>query len=247
VNTWLGRSLIGGIREALRDVHPNWVATLITILGVSNIVSSILILPSRGLFLQILTQGIVQASGFSELIVGWILTLIGYGLYKRYRVAWQAAIVVLTASIVLNIFQTNLIGIGFSAIMLMFVTVGDQRYRKRLPHALDIRYIVIFWALAFVIIYGTFGAIFYGEEFSPPIDNYIKALYFTVATITTVGYGDITPASDEARLFAASLILVGVAIFLSVSVFIAQSFISRVEQISERARRLGAQEDEDKE
>jgi voltage-gated potassium channel len=75
---------------------------------------------------------------------------------------------------------------------------------------------------------------FYGKYFSPPVDTYVKALYFTVSTITTVGYGDFTPASDAARLFTVSLIIVGVAVFLSVSVFIGQSFLNRLEKVSER-------------
>lgn len=40
----------------------------------------------------------------------------------------------------------------------------------------------------------------------------IQAFYFSVVTITTVGYGDLTPTSDLSRLFTAIYILVGVSI-----------------------------------
>ncbi len=40
----------------------------------------------------------------------------------------------------------------------------------------------------------------------------IQAFYFAVVTITTVGYGDLTPTTDMSRLFAAIYILVGVSI-----------------------------------
>ncbi len=42
----------------------------------------------------------------------------------------------------------------------------------------------------------------------------IQAFYFSVATITTVGYGDFTPTTDASSLFTAIYILVGVSIGL---------------------------------
>ena len=36
--------------------------------------------------------------------------------------------------------------------------------------------------------------------------NFADAVYFTMVTITTVGYGDITPVTDRARLFEAILV-----------------------------------------
>lgn len=231
------RRLIFGLRKALKSVSPTWVAIFIIILGVTNIISSIIALPTRGLVLQILTRGIVQASGFSELVVGWILTMIGYGLYRKYRLAWQAALILLSASIILNTLQVNFVGIGFSAFMLMLVYFGGLRYRRHFPFYLNVQYIAVFWAIVFATLYGTVGSLLYGNEFIPPIDNYIRAFYFTVTTITTVGYGDIVPDSDGARLFTSSLIIVGVAVFLSTTLLIGQSFFSRLETISENARR----------
>ncbi len=221
----------------MKGISPTWVAILIIILGVSNIISSILALPTRGLVLQILTSGIVQASGFSELVVGWILTVIGYGLYRRYRLAWQSAIILLSASIILNTLQVNFVGMGFSAFMLMLVYSGAGRYKRDFPFYLNVQYIVFFWAVVFVTLYGTVGSLLYGNEFSPPIDNYINAFYFTVTTITTVGFGDIIPASDGARLFTTSLIIIGVGVVLSTIVLIGQSFINQLDKVSERSRR----------
>lgn len=46
------------------------------------------------------------------------------------------------------------------------------------------------------------------------IGNYIDALYFTVATLTTTGFGDITMEGDAGRLLAVLIMIVGVALFL---------------------------------
>jgi|TARA_B100002003_G_scaffold167749_1_gene155804 voltage-gated potassium channel len=213
------------------------VAILVLLLGIFNIIVSILALQTRGLVLQLLTHEIVQFLGFSQLVVGWIMTVISYGLHRKDRFAWQAALILLLVSVVLNSLQVNIFGMVFSIIIFVLVYSSGQKYRLHLPFFLDIKYIALAWAIVFVILYGTVGSFFYGSEFTPPIDNYVKAFYYTVTIITTVGFGDILPASDVARLFTASLVIVGVSIFLVFTVVLAQSLVSRLEYLSERTKK----------
>jgi voltage-gated potassium channel len=49
---------------------------------------------------------------------------------------------------------------------------------------------------------------------NPAIGNYLDALYFTVTTLTTTGFGDITLAGTTGRLLAIVMMLVGVSLFL---------------------------------
>ena len=49
---------------------------------------------------------------------------------------------------------------------------------------------------------------------NPQIVSYIDALYFTVTTLTTTGFGDITLVGDFGRLLAVFIMVVGVALFL---------------------------------
>ena len=46
-----------------------------------------------------------------------------------------------------------------------------------------------------------------------PTTVYIKALYWTVTTIATVGYGDITPTTNTARIFAMIVMFFGVGFY----------------------------------
>ncbi|MHB8767053.1 MAG: potassium channel family protein [Deferrisomatales bacterium] len=57
----------------------------------------------------------------------------------------------------------------------------------------------------------------------------VDALYFTVVTVATVGYGDITPATDGGKLLAVVLILAGVGTFLGL-------FASGTDYLIERRR-----------
>ena len=49
------------------------------------------------------------------------------------------------------------------------------------------------------------------------VEGYIDALYFTVTTLTTTGYGDITPSTPFGKLFAVFIMVVGVALFVQLA------------------------------
>jgi voltage-gated potassium channel len=46
------------------------------------------------------------------------------------------------------------------------------------------------------------------------INNYVDALYFTIATLTTTGFGDIILVETTGRLLAVIIMIVGVALFI---------------------------------
>lgn len=49
---------------------------------------------------------------------------------------------------------------------------------------------------------------------NPDINNYVDALYFTIATLTTTGFGDITLVGETGRMLAIIIMIVGVALFI---------------------------------
>jgi voltage-gated potassium channel len=49
---------------------------------------------------------------------------------------------------------------------------------------------------------------------NPAIGNYVDALYFTVATLTTTGFGDITLPGTTGRLLSIVMMIVGVSLFV---------------------------------
>jgi len=52
------------------------------------------------------------------------------------------------------------------------------------------------------------------HAFNPKISNYVDALYFTITTLTTTGFGDITLEGPGGRVLAIVIMFVGVGLFL---------------------------------
>jgi voltage-gated potassium channel len=75
---------------------------------------------------------------------------------------------------------------------------------------------VIFSALNLVIFIFVVTAVVYvmQVDVNPSIANYVDALYFTITTLTTTGFGDITLVGSSGRLLAVLIMIVGVALFI---------------------------------
>lgn len=52
---------------------------------------------------------------------------------------------------------------------------------------------------------------------APGVEGYINALYFTVSTLTTTGFGDITMTTPGGKLLAVFIMVVGVALFVQLA------------------------------
>jgi hypothetical protein len=60
--------------------------------------------------------------------------------------------------------------------------------------------------------------------------TWIQSFYFSVITLSTVGYGDLHPTSDISRLFTAFYIMTGVAIALAALGIIGKNYLERREK-----------------
>jgi len=68
--------------------------------------------------------------------------------------------------------------------------------------------------------------------------TWAESFYFSVATLTTVGYGDIHPTTGETRVFTAFYILVGVGIVIAALTSIGGKFLAIQEsQLSDNITR----------
>ena len=70
---------------------------------------------------------------------------------------------------------------------------------------------------------GIFGFIFFITE--PDVKSYSDGLWWALVTITTVGYGDITPLTSLGRLVASALMFLGLGLIASLTAVISVKFI----------------------
>jgi GH24 family phage-related lysozyme (muramidase) len=72
------------------------------------------------------------------------------------------------------------------------------------------------WELRGLLLFGII-IVAIGVAFYTQVEgwDFFQALYFCIATLTTVGYGDLVPTSDLSRLFTTFYILIGVGFVLS--------------------------------
>lgn len=73
------------------------------------------------------------------------------------------------------------------------------------------------------------GVVFYHtvEKF-----NWIDSLYFSVVTLTTIGYGDLVPKTDAGKLFTVFYVVIGIGIFAAVVNFLVRR--AAIDRISKR-------------
>lgn len=69
--------------------------------------------------------------------------------------------------------------------------------------------------------------------------SFLDAVYFSVVTIATVGYGDIHPVTATGRIFTIFYILVGLGIFVAAASALAQSILSQRDVPRDKSRGKG--------
>ena len=89
----------------------------------------------------------------------------------------------------------------------------DLRHRWRWVEANEA---VVFAAVNLFLFVFLVSALVYSFQVrvNPSITNYIDALYFTVTTLTTTGFGDVILVGSGGRMLAVVIMVVGVGLFL---------------------------------
>ena len=171
--------------------------------------------------------GIPEIRGAPQEAIGGLLIIVGVGLLWRSRLAWVIAFLLGLATVALELSPLSTASRPlevFSAVLLALLLASRRSFnRVSLTTATLFALIGVLATLG----YGVLGSYVLGGGFEPKITNFVDAVYFTVITMATVGYGDITPRTADARLFTISLVVLGLAVFATSLPAIVAPFIDK--------------------
>lgn len=147
-----------------------------------------------------------------RLVLGVGLQVIALGLILKARIAWAFSLVLLIGVGTFSILgDGGRAGLGLYTLILVIALVVYWRRFDRASVTAGSLFALV--SVLSLMIYAVFGTLYLGNEFNPPILDAGTALYFSIVSMSTVGYGDITPHSGTARLFTASIIILGITVF----------------------------------
>ncbi len=205
------------IRKRLAALWPQFpLAIVLAFTGFLNILDGLRV-PVRA-FEQVraisgLADSLSALGGTAQIILGLMLVVAGIGLLWRLVSAWTVSVLLLVITVGVNVAQKNW---GMSLI-LQALLLGALLWTKRHFTHRTILASFLFSVIGIlaVLVYGTIGSFLLGNDFHPPIHDLTTAFYYTIVTLSTVGYGDIVPVAAQARWFAMSLLVVGLGVFAS--------------------------------
>lgn len=102
------------------------------------------------------------------------------------------------------------------SILIAFVRLGKAVYRaSQNPEFRALLSIVIFLLIC--------GPLFYSN-----VEHWslLDSLYFCVMTMSTIGYGDLTPSSDVSKIFTILYSIISIGVFVSMVSKLAQAILS---------------------
>lgn len=179
--------------------------------GLANITMGV----TEGLLAAYVPGDIQQTAGFTGTLTGFLMLLGVWGLRRGLRIGWIVTVCLLPLTAVQGIIQASLFSLPLVVLSLLSMpTVLVNRNRFDKPMTLTNAQIAALLALSGTLAYGTFGSFALRDQYAEgEITTLLDAFYYTIVTATTVGYGDITPQTAQARLFGISVVVLGAASF----------------------------------
>jgi len=213
----------------IKYLVPRLLALVIVLNGILYILTTMLASVDDSFFLKAVHDAdyVLNAtttrhlSGLVGLFFGFYLIIIGKGLFRRYRRSWWMAVITLTLLIFNSFTLTAIPALGYLSIgLLVFMLASYRLFPERPPYALMSYQKIVAWlSILLAVAYSVLGCYMLRSEFNN-LKTWTDAVYFTFVTFSTVGYGDISPITQNAKYFTVSIIVIGLGSFATALSFI---------------------------
>lgn len=218
------------LKEPEREI-PVFIGSLIILNGLIHVVISACLfikvpIPYFFKFNDIVNLSVYKgASGLFGIFLGFLLIIIGKGVTERKRRSWWFAVIILSLLTINTLYINALPKTHFPNIILLVCLILSVRYfRNRDQISIGYQQMIAWLSIIIAVTYGVCGSYLLRNEFAN-IKSWSDALYFTIVTYSTVGFGDLHPLTEHAKFFTVSMILVGIGSFATLFTFLIEPII----------------------
>lgn len=124
-------------------------------------------------------------------------------------------------------------------IFVLFRVFKLLRYTKSIHQFLDVlatkrfELLTLLFLLVFITVSAGIAIYVFEERDNPSIESLFDAMYWSLVTISTVGYGDISPVTTEGRTISMLIIVSGIAMISFVTSVIVSAFSEKLGELKE--------------
>lgn len=174
-----------------------------------------------------------RPSSMPFVLIGVAMLITSAGLLLRSRFAWivtvlLSAFTVLSAVVLHHEHHGFLI--SYDAFLLLALLLSYRWFDRS---SIAAGTLVSVAAILLLLIYGVFGSLYLGDQFSPPIKDLATGFYYAVVTMTTMGYYG-SPVTTEARMFTVSMVFLGIAVFATSLTTVVAPLVARLSSRKEK-------------
>lgn len=124
-------------------------------------------------------------------------------------------------------------------IFILFRFLKLLRYTRSINQFIDVlankrfELLTLLFLLVFVVFTGGIAIYVLEETHNPRINHLFDALYWSLVTISTVGYGDISPVTHGGRVISMMIIVFGIAMISFATSVIVSAFSEKLNELKE--------------
>jgi voltage-gated potassium channel len=124
-------------------------------------------------------------------------------------------------------------------IFVLFRVLKLLRYAKSINQFIEVlknkrfELFTLLFLLAFIVVTAGIAIYVLEEKINPNIDSLFDAMYWALVTISTVGYGDISPVTPEGRSISIIMIIIGIAMISFATSVIVSAFSEKLDELKE--------------